>query len=127
MGIQVVFYCNNEGYTGYYFSTMMFSDGAMKEQIGGNIIDDELCGDIEVELYCSDSSYIGYYNVNQNGDYDYNLGHNSGNILDFPLCIDTIDKYCDNPDFVGYYLGDSVGVQYVGTIIDNIETCGDSA
>ena len=48
----------------------------MKDNVGGNIIDDSLCGEIIVELYCSDSSYVGYYNINIDGIHDFALGHN---------------------------------------------------
>ena len=125
-GEEVSFYCNVPTLTNYY-ATNDAADGTMKENVGGNIIDDSLCGDVVVDLYCNDSTRVGYYNVNANSDYDYNLGHDSGNIIDVSLCGDTLVKYCDNPAFVGYYLGDSVGVQNVGTIIDDLETCGDSA
>ncbi|MDG1849817.1 MAG: hypothetical protein P8I82_04955, partial [Flavobacteriales bacterium] len=125
-GDEVRFYCNVPTLTKYY-ATADAADGTMKEAVGGNIVDDALCGDVEVDLYCNDSTRVGYYNVNANSDYDYNLGHDSGNIINALLCGDTLVKYCDNPAFVGYYLGDSVGVQNIGTIIDDIASCGDSA
>ena len=72
-GNPVSFYCNNSSFTGYYAGDN--SSLTMKDNVGGNIIDDSLCGEIPVELYCSDSSYVGYYNTNTDGINDFALGH----------------------------------------------------
>jgi hypothetical protein len=125
-GEPVSLYCNDSTLTGYFAGNNV-AEGTMHEEVDGNIIDDSLCGEVQVDRYCEDDSFVGYFNVNDNGDYDFNLGHNAGNIIDASLCGDTLLKYCDNLAFVGYYLGDSVGVQNVGTIIDDLVSCGDSA
>ena len=125
-GDVVSFYCSDSSLTLYYAGTDV-AEGTMKDSVGGNMIDDSLCGEVVVDLYCNDSTRVGYYNTNNNSDYDFNLGHDLGNIIDATLCGDVLVKYCDDPAFVGYYLGDTVGVQNIGTIIDDLETCGDSA
>ena len=126
-GDEVVFYCSDSSRLGYYYGTNVL-DGSVKDVLGGNIIDDSLCGDVAVDLYCADSTSVGYYNVNVNGDFDFNLGHDSGNIIDPSICGPSLIKYCDDPLFTGYYLEeDTVGLQYIGNIIDNDEACLDSA
>ena len=93
-GNPVSFYCNNPNFTGYYASDN--SSLTMKDSVGGNIIDDSLCGEIPVELYCSDSSYVGYYNIIQMVFMIFLLGHNTGNIDDQFTCGDLVDKYCND-------------------------------
>ena len=124
-GNLVSYYCNNPTYTGYYASDN--SSLTMKDNVGGNIIDDSLCGEIPVELYCSDSSYVGYYNINTDGIHDFSLGHKTGNIDDQFTCGELVDKYCNDSAFQGYYFSNTVESPYVGNLIHNTEICGDSA
>ena len=124
-GNPVSFYCNNPSFTGYYASDN--SSLTMKDNVGGNIIDDSLCGEIPVELYCSDSSYVGYYNTNTDGIHDFALGHKTGNIDDQVTCGDLVDKYCNDPLYQGYYSTNTVENPYIGNLIHNEEACGDLA
>ena len=124
-GNPVSFYCNNPSFTGYYASDN--SSLTMKDSVGGNIIDDSLCGEIPVVLYCSDSSYVGYYNINSDGIHDYLLGHKTGNIDDQVICGDLVDKYCNDPLYQGYYSSNTVANPYIGNLIHNEEFCGDLA
>ena len=124
-GNPVSFYCNNSSFTGYFASDN--SSLTMKDNVGGNIIDDSLCGEIPVELYCSDSSYVGYYNTNTDGIHDYALEYKTGNIDDQFTCGDLVDKYCNDPLYQGYYSTNTVENPYVGNLLHNEEVCGELA